>query len=562
VFNSGSMIPHDWPFNIVVASGASTTIVNTGYMRGNLQLSSFNDTVNNSGEWVMRRSSDFGTGTDAVNNSGIVSLYSTGRDTVFLRGLENFNNTGGLVTMVDGGIRDRIVLSGNFNGTGDSTLAVDAFLGGPGSRADVLEVRGDVGGTTAVVVNDTNFGRVAKYNPRGIPVVEVGGFTDDGDFFLAGGAIPKGFFSYGLFLRDGSCDRAFASASACWVLASTPNQAAHELPRLVTAANDIWHQSAGVWLDRTADLRTQFFGVPGVALAADLKVVPKAPRGQPEPVYGGGPGFWVKGFGDWSSSDGNATFTAFGTSLSYDVSYDQATYGVQAGVDWSSNRVGYSTIIVGLMGGYVGSKVEFNGSSTSATFAGGTVGGYATYLNRGFFVDTLLMANFLNLDYRSQFAAFNEASVMSFGGHIDAGYRFNMAPGWFVEPLGTLEFVHSDFDDLSVPGASVSLGGSTWRGRLGARFGTAWMSGGYRLEPSFTASVWHKFSGEQSASLTSGGYTVTVFDPNQHDTYGEVGAAINIFEVAGSWSGFLKGDFRFADGYHGGSAKGGVRFHW
>ncbi len=80
-------------------------------------------------------------------------------------------NTGGLITMVNGDPNQQIVLSGNFNGTttgaGNSRLAVDAFLGAPGSTADLLSVKGNVTGNTHIIVNDTNPG-LGAYNPIGI----------------------------------------------------------------------------------------------------------------------------------------------------------------------------------------------------------------------------------------------------------------------------------------------------------------------------------------------------------------------------------------------------------
>ncbi|MEA2953490.1 MAG: hypothetical protein QOJ96_3010, partial [Alphaproteobacteria bacterium] len=45
-------------------------------------------------------------------------------------------------------------------------------------------------------------------------------------------------------------------------------------------------------------------------------------------------------------------------------------------------------------------------------------------------------------------------------------------------------------------------------------------------------------------------------------TYGEVGLALNMFELGTHWSGFLKGDARFGNSYRGGSAKGGFRYQW
>jgi autotransporter family porin len=45
-----------------------------------------------------------------------------------------------------------------FNGSGQSAVAIDAFLGGPGSTADNFIIDGDVSGQTKVKVNNTNTG--------------------------------------------------------------------------------------------------------------------------------------------------------------------------------------------------------------------------------------------------------------------------------------------------------------------------------------------------------------------------------------------------------------------
>ena len=57
-------------------------------------------------------------------------------------------------------------------------------------------------------------------------------------------------------------------------------------------------------------------------------------------------------------------------------------------------------------------------------------------------------------------------------------------------------------------------------------------------------------------------YTLNLPDANPHSTYGEIGGALNVIEMASRWSAFLKGDYRFASDYSGGSVKGGFRFQW
>ena len=228
VTNAGSLIALGSPYTVIKAMGAATTIDNgwtnpanstfySGYIRGNLQLSNFNDTFNNLGTatnpsvWVMQGNSDFGRGNDTVNNSGVVRMlnsygssssssgsidisvsnstnttitvnsttvfpsfadgapagagyYVNGPvlmshhnnnqfHTIFIDNLETWNNSGGLITMVNGYNNQQIVMgpSTNFNGTGNSRLAVDAFLGAPGSRADILTIGGNVTGTTHIV---------------------------------------------------------------------------------------------------------------------------------------------------------------------------------------------------------------------------------------------------------------------------------------------------------------------------------------------------------------------------------------------------------------------------
>ena len=199
--------------------------------------------------------------------------------------------------------------------------------------------------------------------------------------------------------------------------------------------------------------------------------------------------------------------------------------------------------------------------------SGGNIGAYATLINGGLFADALLMANFLNVNYdHSVLLTASSANAISLGGHFDMGYRFNLRDGWFAEPLATIDAVWTSFNKFDLPNAGVGIDLNTnntdLRGRLGGRVGKSIVNNGYRWEPSVTASVWHSFSGDNIATLTSGIYTLDVTDANSHRTYGEIGAALNVIDMASRWSAFVKGDYRFASDYYGGSVKGGVRFQW
>ena len=328
----------------------------------------------------------------------------------------------------------------------------------------------------------------------------------------------------------------------------------------MTAVQDIWHEAAGVWADRTADLRSTF----SAPVTCDPRMVTKAPCLASAPG-GVGPGAWARAFGEWSHNDGTAIVDppagALGKAHSSDVSYHQNIFRVQAGMDFAAQRMGYENFVFGVLVGAVNSKVDFV-SGTNVKLDGGNLGAYATYLNHNFFTDALFMANILNVHY-NQSALLNSAgTAVSFGGHIDMGYRFNFQQNWFAEPLGTIEAVYTDFSNVNLPGVGVNLNNEHARGRLGLRVGTSFVNGGYRIEPSLTGSIWHSFTDDNIAELTSGAYAIDLTDVNTHRTYGEIGGAVNIFEMGSRWSAFAKGDFRFATDYTAGSGKIGFRYNW
>ena len=92
--------------------------------------------------------------------------------------------------------------------------------------------------------------------------------------------------------------------------------------------------------------------------------------------------------------------------------------------------------------------------------------------------------------------------------------------------------------------------------------GATFYNGSLRWEPSLTASVWTHFMNESTAQLISDCYTLNLIDADQHKTYGEVGLALNVFDLGSRWNAYIKGDYRFAEDYWGGSIKGGARFQW
>ena len=85
------------------------------------------------------------------------------------------------------------------------------------------------------------------------------------------------------------------TGSGVFELRSFPGAGAFVLPQLVTAAQDIWHQSSSTWFDRTADLRVLLNGrgvSPPDAAGAGIIL-------DGAPARGVTPAIWAKGSGGW-----------------------------------------------------------------------------------------------------------------------------------------------------------------------------------------------------------------------------------------------------------------------
>jgi autotransporter-associated beta strand protein len=407
-------------------------------------------------------------------------------------------------------------------------------------------------GTTAIVVADTAPLTPAAYNPAGIPVVISTGAMSSTAFTLAGGPVQKGLFQYDLAYNP---DPRF-------LLVSVPTADAYRLDTLPTAAQSIWLDTAGVWLDRQTDLRDEL--IEGASLAG-----PAAQGAAPSPAAPAlTTGVWARAVGDWTDRSETQRYSLLNKTYTYNTGYNQSTGAFFAGVDGGKQGVlgGDDAVLFGMTAGYIDSTQDFKNASTSANYTGGSIGGSVTYVNRNLFADVLVKGDFLNLNYSDPaLAPFGVSrsggGVTNLGVIADVGYRFGFGPG-FVEPLGTLADVSSRVQAFSLAGAHVSFADNdSFRGRVGLRAGATLADNAeVRVEGSATVSYWGRISGGSSAVINSGAGAplLGISDP-QVTSYAQAGAALNLFSKTSGWSGFVKGDYAFASGFDDGSVKGGVR---
>jgi outer membrane autotransporter protein len=530
--------------------GGATTIINRGIVTGFVDLTEEDDVFENAGTFEAREESDFGDGDDVFNNTGTVHALG---QTSFVN-LEEFNNSG-LISMVDGRPRDVFSIEGPvaFNALSGSRLAVDADLGPPGSKADLLQIDGDVDGKTAVSVNNTNPAG-GTLNKEGIPVVEVTGSVGSKDFFLKGGPVDAGFFAYDLFFEPGDPN--------VFELRSALGGNAFVLPQLTTAMQDLWHSTSDTWFDRTADLRMALYGASLAApVPADSKLAAAYPAPGYQTVY---PGLWARGSFGEVNRDASVKFTSFGPATAH-LNRDQRVGDFQAGIDFGTRDVLGSgdAVIFGVLGGFVVSELDYDQLAQSFDLDGGQVGAYVTYLNGGLFIDTLFKADFVDLDPKNTVGFAGSLDAQNFGVRVDSGYRFGgFAPGMFFEPLATIGVVDSEIDNFTQGGNKVGFDdGTSARGRLGLRVGTSFRTAQMTVEPFVIGSVWHEFEDDNQVALVSSGTSFNLAD-NFEDTWGEVSAGINLFNTAGRTAGFGKIDVVFGDDVDGVGGQIGVRYKW
>lgn len=468
--------------------------------------------------------SDFGGGTDAITNTGTVRTANTANssEATTFANAGTFSNAG-LLTLSDeiagnGSVaHDSLTINGNFIGGG--ILAVDAYLGAPGSTADLLTIHGNVTGVTQVQVRNTNPGQGVT-NTTGIAIVKVNGSAAAGDFVLLGGPISAGLFGY---------DMTFDAANTIFKLVSTgASTKSTELAALASASQSIWYDTSGVmdehFTDLHKDMRSAVMDDGSQAHAA-------------ADVAGPDKGLWGKIIG--RTSDRNVSST---------LSYGLDTTGIMVGLDGvaGNSSAADGTLVLGLMGGYVNANQDFDSGSNGA-YEGFTTGLYASYINGNFHTDAQVKADFLTLDYvLSGTPGTSNADVTNLGGSIESGYCMDLSDQFYAEPVVQLAYVNTTVRNGAILGTGFAGDGTSLRGAVGLNLGGKLgdTTSGMIFKPELSAKLWNEFSDNNSASFSS--FTVTDQTPG---LFGELGLGLEAINLDSGWSGTLKGDIQFAKNF-------------
>jgi hypothetical protein len=273
----------------------------------------------------------------------------------------------------------------------------------------------------------------------------------------------------------------------------------------------------------------------------------KAPP-QPAPAPGPKLGVWGTGYGDWETRRGN-----FGL---IDIGRTGRTGGGIGGVDLTFRNITSATdaFVVGIIGGAMSSRVTNNDGSIAQIDAPST-GVYATYVNGGFSTDVTFKVDFIDVSSRPPGIAETRLHLDNYSTAANLNYKFEFNPSWFEPTVGVV-VSRTIWDDESA--AQGFTNGRSVRVQGGARYGTSWLWGAVRVEPTVMGLIY-------SDVTIDGGTLVSIISPLVPTDEGKLFALgngkINL-DFGNGWSANAEGEVRGRTGVLGTAVRGGLRYQF
>ena len=172
------------------------------------------------------------------------------------------------------------------------------------------------------------------------------------------------------------------------------------------------------------------------------------------------------------------------------------------------------------------------------------------------------------------------ARSVSFTGN--AGYRFDVGNGWFIEPSVGVIYSSIDVDAINFAGTLAFVGPGivppatfgierfeSILGRASLRVGTNFVSGGVAWQPFATASVFHEFADDIRSTLqfdpAVAGFAIPRFSARSavaFGTYGQFALGIAGQIVNTGWLGYARVDYRIGEDIEGWNVNAGLRYQF
>lgn len=324
--------------------------------------------------------------------------------------------------------------------------------------------------------------------------------------------------------------------------------------------------------------------------------------GNPRPNQEGG-GVWARGIGGEIDSKNTtvSTYSAGGVPFTGNITCNTETNlrfaGAQVGTDMATLNWNGWNIHIGSMAGYVSAKARDTSAIGPLNPLGGTfenqldvpfAGVYAAATYGGFFVDGQIRFDYIQnrLNDPQANGLFNQnVDARGISGTLNAGYNHQLGNGWFIEPSAGIIVSHVDVDPLNVSGTLVLLNSAGFAppgtlqindikstlGRLSLRTGTTIVSDTIAWQPFVTASVYHEFERNSTASFTSDPAASALLGlptlngaltTDRVGTYGQFAVGVAGQLLGTGWLGYLRADYRTGEQIDGYSLNGGIRYQF
>ncbi len=494
------------------AKGGGATILNqsTGTIVGRVDLTDNADQFTNAGRFEAAGDSNFGGGADLLVNQGVIAVRpgAAAPGSVTFAGLETLNNSG-TIDLRNGQIGDRLVVPGNFAGSGASTLGVDV---GAVNASDRLVIGGAATGSTRVLTTGLGGALI-----NGAVVVDAGAGTSPTAFVLPGGTQRVGLTDYALAYDAGSND---------FAIYGTPDQAAVTPIALTDALRQTFYRSSD-------------------AVAAHLDATPISRA------------LWMVSYGSVDNRQAGVDATPFGQARSYGLNSRQDWFGIQGGLDVPIG----GKALVGVTLGYVDSRLTMLSDTSRFSIETANAGAYAQVAAGPFRLNAVGKYEHAWIGYlNASYGLGARLRPDSYGGRAQASFVAG-SDRLSIQPFASLDYVHLDRDDLILGQFAESLDATDGlRGKAGARLAAVVAEGASRVSLYASGAAVHEFADRDRLTIASGGSTLVVLAP-VIPTYAQLRAGVDIAQGA-FVRGFIEGTADASSGYRGGGGRVGlsVRF--
>nr|WP_281421889.1 autotransporter outer membrane beta-barrel domain-containing protein [Stakelama flava] len=460
-------------------------------------------------------------------NTGVLAVLpdATTAGSVSFTGLEGTTNTG-LIDMRNGHTGDVLTLSGDFAGSGNSTLGIDVEPTTDGGTSDRLVVAGAATGSTTIVADALSAAPGSLIN--GALVVDAGAGTSADAFTLP--ATSVGLIDYSL---------AYDATGNDFRLYGTPNGSAYAQTSAVEGARELFFHGTsiiGSHLDQLGDLAQDG------ATSADGTQRSRA--------------LWGILYGRTDHRDRDVATTLYNVPVSFDLGYRQDMFGAQIGYDFGG--VGLQDgMVFGVTAGYSNSTLSFTGSADRMHFDAANAGAYFR-VNSG-----MLFASGIAKYERYWITSYNRTIAYDvdfngngYGGKLRAGARLG-SDGFFAEPAISMEYVKTDLDSLTALGSTFDYDSSDgFRGKAGLRVGTVINRTATVMRVYAGGAAVKEWKGRDDVTFSNNGQSIAL-RTDRLGTYGEFKAGFSA-NVNNRVSGFIEGHAEVSGDYSGGGGRAGL----